>query len=134
VYELISRQTENLVGPFLVIHARSLAEARAAYHSTIQELAPESPETDPAALAAGVWVLIGMIAAAVPARRAMSASRLESCDLAFPSKSPSQSAFVVTDPAKLLRVRLTIRLWCTNIAGPTERFAYSAEARLTPVS
>jgi hypothetical protein len=46
VYEPIPRQTENLVGLFFLIHARSLAEARAAYHSTIQELAPESPETD----------------------------------------------------------------------------------------
>jgi ABC-type antimicrobial peptide transport system permease subunit len=41
-------QPERLAGLFLAIHARSLAEARAAYHSTIQELAPESPETDPA--------------------------------------------------------------------------------------
>jgi predicted permease len=48
VYEPISMQPERLAGLFLAIHARSLAEARAAYHSTIQELAPESPETDPA--------------------------------------------------------------------------------------
>lgn len=48
VYEPISRQPERLVGLFLAIHARSLAEARAAYHSMIHDLAPESPETDPA--------------------------------------------------------------------------------------
>ena len=47
VYRPISNQS-RLAGLFLAIHARSLAEARAAYHSTIQELAPESPETDPA--------------------------------------------------------------------------------------
>jgi ABC-type antimicrobial peptide transport system permease subunit len=37
-----------VVGVFFAIHARSVAEARAAYHSAIRELAPESPETDPA--------------------------------------------------------------------------------------
>ena len=47
VYRPISNQS-RLAGLFLAIHARDLAEARAAYHSTIQELAPESPETDPA--------------------------------------------------------------------------------------
>jgi predicted permease len=48
VYEPLSKLTDDLVGMFFAIHARSLAEARAAYHSTIQELAPQSPETDPA--------------------------------------------------------------------------------------
>ena len=46
VYRPISKQM--VVGLFFVIHARSLVEARAAYHSTMQELAPDSPETDPA--------------------------------------------------------------------------------------
>jgi predicted permease len=47
VYLRLSKQRQP-VGMFFAIHARSLAEARAAYHSTIQELAPASPETDPA--------------------------------------------------------------------------------------
>ena len=48
VYEPMTRQMRSLEGFTLVIHARSVAEARAAYRSTLQELAPESPETDPA--------------------------------------------------------------------------------------
>ena len=48
VYEPLASQGQRPVGLFFAIHARSLGEARAAYHSTIQELAPESPETDPA--------------------------------------------------------------------------------------
>jgi predicted permease len=47
VYERLSRQRLP-VGMFFAIHARSLAEARAAYHSAIHELAPDAPETDPA--------------------------------------------------------------------------------------
>jgi predicted permease len=47
VYRPISNQS-RLAGLFLAIHAHSLAEARAAYHTTIGELAPDSPETDPA--------------------------------------------------------------------------------------
>lgn len=37
-------------GLYFVIHARSLDQAKAAYHHAIQELAPASPETDPATL------------------------------------------------------------------------------------
>jgi predicted permease len=48
VYLPTSNQTGLLERMFFVIHARSLAEARAAYHSTMQELAPTAPETDPA--------------------------------------------------------------------------------------
>jgi putative ABC transport system permease protein len=46
VYRPVSER--SVVGLFFAIHARSLAEARQAYQSTIGELAPESPETDPA--------------------------------------------------------------------------------------
>ncbi|MFZ0272750.1 MAG: ABC transporter permease [Acidobacteriaceae bacterium] len=48
VYRAISAQTNRLSGLFFVIHARSVAEASAAYHHVIHELAPDSPETDPA--------------------------------------------------------------------------------------
>lgn len=48
VYEPIDEHSPRLPGLFFAIHARSLAEARAAYRSTIHELAPKSPETDPA--------------------------------------------------------------------------------------
>jgi predicted permease len=48
VYQPISGETGRLAGLFFVLHARSLAEAREAYRSTIHELAPASPETDPA--------------------------------------------------------------------------------------
>jgi ABC-type antimicrobial peptide transport system permease subunit len=48
VYRAISAQTNRLTGLFFVIHARSVAEASAAYHHVIHELAPDSPETDPA--------------------------------------------------------------------------------------
>ena len=48
VYRAISAQTDRLTGLFFVIHARSVAEGSAAYHHVIHELAPESPETDPA--------------------------------------------------------------------------------------
>jgi hypothetical protein len=34
---------------YFVIHARTLAEGEAAYHSVLHELAPGSPETDPIA-------------------------------------------------------------------------------------
>jgi predicted permease len=48
VYKPLSKQTDDLIGMFFAIHARSLAEARAAYHSASHELAPDAPETDPA--------------------------------------------------------------------------------------
>lgn len=48
VYRPISAATERLSGLFFAIHARSLTEASAAYTSSIRELAPASPETDPA--------------------------------------------------------------------------------------
>ncbi len=47
VYEPISKQ-RGLVGLSFAIHARSLAEAQSAYQSTIQELAPDSPQTEAA--------------------------------------------------------------------------------------
>jgi predicted permease len=47
VYYPITRQS-HLEGLFLAIHARSLDAARAAYHTTLHELAPTTPETDPA--------------------------------------------------------------------------------------
>jgi ABC-type antimicrobial peptide transport system permease subunit len=48
VYMPIAAETGRLTGLFFVLHARSLKEASAAYHSAIHELAPLSPETDPA--------------------------------------------------------------------------------------
>ncbi|HEX4311572.1 MAG TPA: ABC transporter permease [Acidobacteriaceae bacterium] len=48
VYRAISAQSGRLTGLFFVIHGRSVAEGSAAYHQAIHELAPESPETDPA--------------------------------------------------------------------------------------
>lgn len=50
VYRPISKDTPGLPGLFFVLHARSLKEAMAAYHSAIHELAPASPYTDPATL------------------------------------------------------------------------------------
>jgi predicted permease len=47
VYERLSKLKQP-DGMFFAIHARSLAEAKAAYHSAIHELAPDAPETDPA--------------------------------------------------------------------------------------
>ena len=48
VYMPIAAETGRLTGLFFVLHARSLTEASAAYHRAIHELAPLSPETDPA--------------------------------------------------------------------------------------
>jgi predicted permease len=48
VYLPFSANSERLPGLFFTIHARSLAEAGAAYRTVIHEEAPLSPETDPA--------------------------------------------------------------------------------------
>lgn len=45
---IVYRPISNHTGLFFAIHARSLSEAEAAYQSTIKELAPQTPETDPA--------------------------------------------------------------------------------------
>jgi predicted permease len=50
VYMPISADTGDLPGLFFAIHARSFDAARAAYHKVIHEMAPLSPETDPATL------------------------------------------------------------------------------------
>jgi predicted permease len=47
VYLPISKDTSRLGGLFFVIHARSLAAARAAYLTALHEVAPDSPETEP---------------------------------------------------------------------------------------
>lgn len=48
VYFSMSAQSYRLPNMYFAIHGRSLAEAEAAYHKVIHELAPQSPETDPA--------------------------------------------------------------------------------------
>jgi ABC-type antimicrobial peptide transport system permease subunit len=43
----LSERTGHLDDLFLVIHARSIANARAAYRTALHEIAPTTPETDP---------------------------------------------------------------------------------------
>jgi ABC-type antimicrobial peptide transport system permease subunit len=47
VYLSLSERTGHIDDLFLVIHGRSIAEAKAAYHTTLHEIAPTTPETDP---------------------------------------------------------------------------------------
>jgi predicted permease len=47
VYLALSERTGHLDDLFLVIHARSIADARAAYRTALHEIAPTTPETDP---------------------------------------------------------------------------------------
>ncbi|HEU4983538.1 MAG TPA: FtsX-like permease family protein [Acidobacteriaceae bacterium] len=48
IYFPVSAQSYRLTNMYFAIHGRSIAEAEAAYHKVIHELAPRSPETDPA--------------------------------------------------------------------------------------
>jgi predicted permease len=47
VYLPLSRNTHQIDDLFLVIHARNIAAAKAAYQTALHEIAPTAPETDP---------------------------------------------------------------------------------------
>ena len=47
VYLPLSRDTHHIDVLFLVVHARSIAAAKAAYRIALHEFAPTAPETDP---------------------------------------------------------------------------------------
>jgi hypothetical protein len=47
VYRPLVQDSDHLPGLFFVLHARSLAEAGAAYRTVLREMASASPETDP---------------------------------------------------------------------------------------
>jgi hypothetical protein len=51
VYYPFGQQTDRLFSMYFVIHARSLAAAKDAYHRVLHEFAPGSPEAEPVAFA-----------------------------------------------------------------------------------
>jgi predicted permease len=47
VYLPVTKDSDDLTHLFFVLHGRSIAEERAAYHAAMHEMAPTSPETEP---------------------------------------------------------------------------------------